>query len=255
MEKRKPDSAKIQMPTLDRSSYEPAYIQLVNILKKQIANGQFRASNRLPSESELCAQFKVSPMTVRRAINILAEQGIVVTERGRGTFVKQPRLGTATFHLREMQTLLGDPSLTNVSLLGVNLTAADDRVAEKLKKRRGEKVIYIRRLLNIDGEPAFYHREYIVYDARRPILEAEMEVTSLEGLFSGRGSSVFKVGELTVSATLMDEEEARILKVKAPASAMSLTHLFFDYDDRPVSWGWFICRSDKLLFKTKVGIQ
>ena len=78
------DNGKI---TIDRESYEPAYAQLVRILIGQIAAGEFRPGDRLPSEAQLCERYAVSPMTVRRVINILADQGLVTAERGRGTFV------------------------------------------------------------------------------------------------------------------------------------------------------------------------
>jgi DNA-binding GntR family transcriptional regulator len=111
---------------MERQQPGPAYVQLDNSLKKRIADRCLGTNNPLPSESELCAQFKISPMTARRAINILTEQGIVIAERGRGTFVKQPTFETTAFHPRGMQTLLGDPLLTNVSLLRVNVNAVDD---------------------------------------------------------------------------------------------------------------------------------
>ncbi len=59
---------------IDRSSYEPAYMQLVNILRHAIATGQYRAGDQLPTEAELCAAYDVSPMTVRRAIGMLLDR-------------------------------------------------------------------------------------------------------------------------------------------------------------------------------------
>ena len=63
---------------VDRSLYEPVYAQLVRILLGQIAAGVFRPGDRLPSEAQLCERYGVSPMTVRRVINILADQGVVI---------------------------------------------------------------------------------------------------------------------------------------------------------------------------------
>ena len=62
---------------IDRTAYEPAYSQLVHILKSQIASGRFRPGAQLPSEAQLCQLYQVSPMTVRRAVNILLDQGLV----------------------------------------------------------------------------------------------------------------------------------------------------------------------------------
>jgi DNA-binding GntR family transcriptional regulator len=80
-------------------------------------------------------------------------------------------------------------------------------------------------------------------------------VTALRGLFDGTGSAMLKRGELSVEACLLNEHEADILQASLPMAAFYLEHLFYDFDDRPVSWGWFICRSDCLRFSTSVGIS
>jgi len=244
------------LPTelIDRDSYEPAYAQLANILRRQVAAGVFRPGDQLPSEAMLCRSYQVSPMTVRRTINLLAEEGVVSTAKGRGTFVKALELSRAAFGLQELEDLFNNPALA-VKLLDARIVDADERAARKLDLTVGQKSIYIRRLLTIDDAPAFYHREYLIYDPTRPIVEAEMEVTALRGLFDGTGSAILKRGELNIEACLLNEEEVRLLQTCLPAAALYLEHLFYDFDDRPVSWGWFICRSDYLHFTTRVGID
>lgn len=238
---------------IDRTSFEPAYAQLANILRRQVAAGVFLPGDRLPSEAMLCRDYKVSPMTVRRTINLLADEGVVSTAQGRGTFVKPIELGRALFNLQGLQDLFNAPSIT-LTLLDARIIPADRHTSQKLRLHDRQKAIFIRRLLTVKNEPAFYHREYLVYDPTRPIVEAEMEVTTLRGLFDGTGSATLKRGEIGIEACLLTEEEADILRVARPAAAFTLKHLFFDFDDRPVSWGWFVCRSDYLHFTTKVGI-
>ena len=241
--------------SIDRRSYEPAYVQLVNILRQSVATGALRPGDQLPSESQLCNRYGVSPMTVRRAINILVDQGVVSAEQGRGTFVKAVAMGAATFQLAELQDLFSDPDHTSVSLLETRIVTADERVARKLAIKVGQRTIYIRRLLRTDGKPAFYHREYLIYDPTRPIVEAEMEVTALQRLFSATGETILKRGDLSIEATLLDDEEARVLNAPQPMAAFCIEHLFYDFDDCPISWGWFICPSDRLRFNTQVGIS
>lgn len=239
---------------IDRNSYEPAYAQLANILRRQVASGVFRPGDQLPSEAMLCRDYQVSPMTVRRTINLLADEGVVTTAQGRGTFVKALELGRAMFDLQSLQSFFSAPSIT-VKLLDARIVSADDRTARKLGLTAGQKTIYIRRLLTANSEPAFYHREYLIYDPIRPVVEAEMEVTALRGLFDGTGSATLKRGEISIEACLLNEEEGQILQTPRPAAAFCLEHLFYDFDDQPVSWGWFICRSDYLHFTTRVGIN
>jgi DNA-binding GntR family transcriptional regulator len=238
---------------IDRSSYEPAYAQLVRILLGQIAAGVFRAGDRLPSEAQLCERYGVSPMTVRRVINILADHGVVVAEQGRGTFVKPLELGTATFDLNKLQQLFREGQST-VRLLEARITSASERTSDKLAIKVGDRTVFIRRLIFQSESPLLLHREYVIYDPTRPLIEAEMEVTALRGLFSEGGGSDLKRGDLAVEATVLTEEEAALLHSTAGVPAFRLEHIFYDFDDRPVSWGWFICSGDRLRFTATIGI-
>lgn len=239
---------------IDRKSYTPAYAQLAEILRHQISSGEFRPGDQLPSESQLCQKYNVSPMTVRRVINILADQGIVLTIQGRGTFVKPLELETASFSLHEFQSLFEDVEHTKVKLLEARIHTATERIARKLAVEPGRRIIFIRRLIFREGEPLLYHREHLIYDPTRPIVEAEMEVTSLYGLFAGRGTEL-KWGELSLEATLLTEEEARILHSEFQRPAFRLEHIFYDFTNHPISWGWFIFDGNRLRFTTTVGVK
>ena len=237
--------------SIDRESFEPAYAQLANILRQSMSGGLLRPGDQLPSEAQLVDRYGVSPMTVRRAINILVDQGVVIAEQGRGTFVKPVAMSAATFQLGQLENLFDGAT---VQVLEARIVAATERVARKLAIKEGKRTIYIRRLLWNKDEPAFYHREYLVYDPTRPIVEAELEVTALQQLFRGGSETLLKHGEINIEATLLDEEEACLLKVPQPMAAFCFEHLFYDFDNCPVSWGWFIGRADRMRFTTRVGL-
>jgi GntR family transcriptional regulator len=240
---------------IDRSSQQPVYAQLAERLRQQISAGGLRPGDQLPSEAMLVREYGVSPMTVRRAIQLLADQDVVSTAQGRGTFVKAVQLGSATFDLRDLQNLFGNDAATEVKLVEARFIKADERTARKLQIAGGDYAIYIRRLLRVGGEPVFYHRGYLIYDPARPIVESELEVTVLRGLFDGTGTTLIKRGELSMAASLLTPEEARILQVPLPAPGLLLEHLFFDFEDRPVSWGWFLGRGDRFRLRTRVGLE
>ena len=243
----------ISEAAIDRNSYEPAYAQLVRILRGQIAAGVFRPGDRLPSEAQLCERYGVSPMTVRRVVNILAGQGVVIAEQGRGTFVKHLELGTATFDLNQLQQMFREGQST-VKLLEARITSATDRTARKLSIAFGERTVFIRRLIYHHAEPMLLHREHVIYDPKRPLIEAEMEVTALRGLLSGSGGPDLKRGDLTIDATALTEEEAALLHSETGTPAFRLEHIFHDFHDRPVSWGWLIGSSEHLRFTATIGI-
>jgi DNA-binding GntR family transcriptional regulator len=240
---------------IDRQASEPAYVQLVNILKEQIARGFYLPGDRLPSESELCNQYQVSPMTVRRSINTLIDQKVVSTIQGSGTYVKAPDLGGMTFSMEEFHTIFKDKERTKVKILEVFIIKADETAASKLEINPGERTILIRRILVRDGDPILYHKEQLIYDPVRPIVEAELEITSLHGLFVGSGETRLKRGKLTIEAVVMTKEDADALNAFEMQPAFRIEHIFFDFEDKPVSWGRFICPGDRLRFSSTVGIS
>ncbi len=249
------DVARGTSDVIDRDSGEPVYAQLVRILRQQVAEGSLRPGDQLPSEAQLCRRYGVSPMTVRRVINILADQGIVVGEQGRGTFIRPVELGDASFQLQRLQDLVGGDQPATVRLLQASIVAADRQTAQKLARAPGERLIYMRRLIEAETGPVCYHVEYLVYDPSRPVVEAEIATTSLQGLFGGHGQALIKHGELNIEAVLLSDDEARLLQAPPPAAGLRIEHLFFAFDERPMSWGWFLCRGDRLRFGSRVGIS
>jgi len=244
-----------KLPLIDRDGGRPVFDQLAELLRQQILAGIYRPGQRLPSESMLVETYQVSKLTVRRAINLLAAQNVISTAQGRGTFVKEVDLGSATFDLTNLKELLDD-SRTTVKILEARFLAADERVARKLQLKAGQRCVFIRRLLALQDQPVFYHRGYLIYDPTRPVMEAEMEVTDLKGILQGSGSTLIKSGDLLLSATVLNEEETQTLQIiNTPAAGMMLEHIFYDFKDHPVSWGWFVCSSEHLCLHSRVGIE
>ena len=73
---------------IDEDDPRPPYVQLADILRERIRNGTY--TGRLPSERTIQQEFGLAPMTTRKAVRILRDEGLVVTVNGRGTFVKKP---------------------------------------------------------------------------------------------------------------------------------------------------------------------
>jgi DNA-binding GntR family transcriptional regulator len=239
--------------TINREASEPAYIQLAKILREEIAKGSYLPGDRLPSESELCSRFKVSPMTVRRSVNTLIEQRVVSTVQGSGTYVRALDLRGVTFSLQEFHDLFRDKERTQVRILEALIMKADKVTADKLAVPVGSRTILIRRLLTLNGDPAVYHWEHLIYDPFRPIVEAELEVTSLDRLFVGKGERNLKSGKLTLQAAVLSKQEADMLNTIPMQPAFRIEHVFLDLEDKPTSWGRFVVRADRLTFSTTVG--
>jgi DNA-binding GntR family transcriptional regulator len=228
------------------------YMQIADAIRQRIGRGDYRPGDRLPSESEFCTEFGVSPMTLRRALAVLEDAGVLVAEQGRGTFVRALDLGVATFRLHQITSQWQDGSV-DVRLLAASTARASERVAGVLQLPVGRRTVYLRRLLSRRGVPLAYHHEHVVFDARRPLVESQLQITSLEGLLQTSGGDGFSLGRLRMSAVNLDDKAATALGEETGAAALCLEHVFYDFDARPVSWGWFLCRADQVSLETHVG--
>ena len=235
----------------DRSE-SPVYLRIANTVANRITSGVYAAGSRLPSGSELCREFGVSPMTVRRALDILQDGGLVTGEKGRGTFVRSLDLGDSLFRLDSPTGEWLDES-AEIRLLSASMERADDKVATMLGLSPGARVVYLRRLVLYDGRPAMYHTEYIAYDPRRSFVESQLQLTSLHAFLNSGNAQRFPRGELTLTAVNLDAESAAVLEQTEGALALCLEHLFEESDRKPVSWGTFLLRAELFRLRARLG--
>jgi len=234
-------------------SYEPAYVRIANALSEQIAAGVFRPGDQLPTEPQLRAQYKVSPMTVRRAISLLLDRGLVTTVQGKGTFVRALDMGEAIFRLQEITDSWTEDDSAEILLLEARIRPADEEVATILEVEPGTPTVYLRRLVKREQTPLIYQLAYILYDEHRPLVEVELQITSLAGLLRSARAEGLPGGWLTIRAVSLDHEAAAQLGLPDGSPALCLESLFHDFDGKPLSWGRFLCRPDQFQLTSHLG--
>jgi GntR family transcriptional regulator len=230
----------------------PVYAYIARTLEDRIASGEYAAGSRLPSGAQLCSEFGVSPMTVRRALQVLRNQGLVTAKQGQGTFARSFDLNDSLFHLHFLGGQWLDDS-ADIRLLAASMTRADENVAARLAVPEGQMVIHLRRLISYDGVPAMAHTEYIIYDPRRPLVESQLQLTCLHAFLDPGQAHRFPRGSLNLTAVNLDPDNAATLDEPAGASALRLEHEFEDADATPVSWGWFLLRAGLFRLSGRVG--
>jgi DNA-binding GntR family transcriptional regulator len=239
---------------INKDRFEPAYAQLAAILRRQIAGGVYPPGERIPSESSISRQHGISVMTVRQAISVLMEQGLVERVQGSGTFVRPLTLTESRFDLDSIREIFQDPERTRVKVLQIRLARADEKTAKILCLPKDERIILIRRLLLRDNQPAAFHEGHIRCDPSRPVVEAELSLGPLSELFNGHAGSAAKKGELTVIPTVLSEKEASLLNQPVGTPVFRLEYLVYDFHDVPFGWGWFTAAPETMTLKTKLGL-
>ena len=91
---------------LDRKGSVPLYEQIKNIIEQQIKNGELKEGEKIPSERELCEIYDVSRITVRQAIALAENEGLLYRSQGMGTFVAKPKIKQELTRVNTFETSL-----------------------------------------------------------------------------------------------------------------------------------------------------
>jgi GntR family transcriptional regulator len=191
-------------------------------------------------------------MTVRRALTTLKNQGLISCIQGSGSFVRSADLSRSSFKLASLSGEWLDGS-AEVRLLSVAMTRADAKTATMLGLAEGQRVVCLRRIVSSHAMPTMYHTEYVVYDPRRPLLESQLQLTSLHAFLESDRGQRFPQGELMVRAMNLDRESAEALAEPEGAAALRLEHVFRDVGGHPVSWGYFLLRAELFQLRGQLG--
>ena len=234
---------------LDRDSAVPLYAQLEDILRAQIAAGQWQANQRVPSENELNKMYGVSRMTARGVLTTLVNDALLFRVPGKGTFVARPKISTfspAYRGVREQLETMGYE--TRTELLGVAIEDVPDAVRRGLGFGLEEQqAIYaIHRVRSIQGEPISLHHSYVPA-ARAPGLDTvdvvdEQLCVVLESRY---GLRMRKVTE-GLEAVAVSAVDAKHLKVPAGSAVLRLEDCIADENDLPFEFSRITFRGDKI---------
>jgi GntR family transcriptional regulator len=232
----------------------PAYLQLAGLIKRKIADGEYPPGDRIPATSILSRSYGISAMTVRQAVGLLAEQGLLKRVHGRGTFVCEPDWTRAGFNMAGLLEMLNDKGNIDIRILKAGIIEAGTKAAAALQIETGTQILYLVRRVSHCRRPILLNKAYLVFDPRLPIVESELEASSLYGLFSGQGNRFIKKAVLKLEPSILRAEAAAALETDAAAPAFKIRYTFYYYGDAPVGTGWFMTTADNVTFTTKIGV-
>jgi GntR family transcriptional regulator len=238
---------------IDRRSPVPYFFQLKALIGEQLDRGRWRPGDRIPSEPELCKRFEVSRATVRQALAELEREGRLRKERGRGTFVTEPR--TSAWFLQSAHGFFDEASeagrTVTSQVLRRELAPLPSWASAALELPPESDGVRLERLRSVDGEIVMHVESHLRAEFAELVLDAGLEDASLyQVLREGSGIEVGG-GRRVVEATTAHAELARLLEVKRGAAVLYVEAVSLDQDRRPFETYRAWHRSDR----TKIAVQ
>jgi len=231
----------------------PIYIQIADTLLERISSGELAPDERLPSERALSQTLNVSRMTLRAALRVLDNKGLLVRRPGNGTYIAKPKI--------ERQAAKLVPFTESMSSRGYQASArlivferrlAEVSVANKLKLNVSAPVYYFQRLRFINQKPVLLETCMLpIY--RFPNFEHhDLEANSVYEIMETAYGITPHHSEQSLEAVSAAEFEAEWLGCETGSSLMLERRLVFDQQNSPLEYGHDLYRGDRFRFVTEI---
>lgn len=219
-------------------TFNPLYKEVKIRLTRGLAAGEWKAGEAIPSESRLAQRFDVSIGTIRKAIDELVAERILLRQQGRGTFVATHTEDRTLFYFFHIVGKNGSRELPVTELLSFRKARASAAEEERLGLERGATILRAQNLLKLGGDPVVFD-EISLPIALFPDLDErgfrEREGT-IYGLYQARyGINVVRISE-HLAAGHAHPRAATVLGITTATPALAIKRVAYTYDDTPVEY-------------------
>ena len=235
---------------MGKTASEPMYQQIAEDIKKKIQTGEYKENEQIPTETELEKIYGVSRITVRKAMEILVGEEILIRKRRMGTFVAPRRIPWNPGNIFSFsKTYEAEGRVVKTELLGAELKKAEAADLQRLELN-DNMVLSIRRLRYVDGIPLTieemrFSREYLY-------LLMEDLTGSIHSLLQEHGVKL-KAAQKSFAICNATKEEAELLNVERGRALLFMKNMFYDQNKNPVFFSKDVFNAD--YFELKFALQ
>jgi GntR family transcriptional regulator len=218
-------------------AFSPLYQQIKALILRSLQSGEWKPGEAIPSEMELAARYKVSQGTVRKAIDELATENLLVRRQGKGTFVATHAEENIQYRfLRLKPDDESGPGGIERRILECRRMRAPADVVRVLELKSGDAAVQIRRLLVFAGKPVVLDDIWLPGAAFKGLTAERLAEYRgpLYALFETEFGVRMIRAEEKIRAVAADEPNASLLELKAGAPLLSVERVSFTYGDKPV---------------------
>ena len=239
-------------------AFSPLYRQIKDLILQSLQAGEWKPAEAIPSEMDLAARFRVSQGTVRKAIDELAAENLVIRRQGKGTFVATHAEHHVQYRFLKLMPDSGDrdaegPAQRTVLECRRGRSTAD--VARALSLRTGDAVIQLRRVLSFAGVPTILEDLWLPGNAFKN-LTAERVAS-----YAGPTYAMFEVefgvrmvrAEERLRAVVPDSQQAQLLQVPPLTPLLSVERIAFTYNNVPMELRRGLYRTDTHHYRNDLG--
>jgi len=214
----------------------PLYHQLEEELRGRIHAGEFAPGALLPTEEQICTDYGVSRITVRRALDALIAQGLIVRRRGVGSFVAEPKAGVRSVRLAgSLDEFLAASGMLETQMVSLEETVAPPEIAELLQIEKAAPVVRLEALTLLKGAPIGYLNIYFPAEIGRLFEPADIDsnVPVIRTMERKLNTRVVRA-EQVIEPDRAGAGAGKHLDIDPQSPVLRVTRVYFTAFDKPI---------------------
>ncbi len=217
-------------------AFSPLYQQIKGLLMRSLGQGEWKAGEALPAEPELAQRFKVSQGTVRKALDALTAEGLLVRRQGKGTFVATHAETQVQYRFLRLMPDQGARQAMQRRFLDFRRLRAPADIARALDQKAGDGVLQLRRLLLAGDTPVVLDDIWLNARLFKGLTAERLQAYRgpMYGLFEAEFGVQMIRAEEKIRAVAAAEADAALLGVAPRAPLLLVERRSYTYADRPV---------------------
>jgi GntR family transcriptional regulator len=228
-----------------RPEFQPLYLQIKQLLIQRVLSGEWRPAQLLPSEMKLAEEYNVSQGTVRKAIEEMAAENLVVRQQGKGTFVATHRSSVRPYRFIRLKSDASDEAHPTTKFVSIKTGIAIPIERERLGLPVGDRVLRTERLRSFAGRDCILERIVLRLD-RFPGLEEILDRLRPGSIYSLLEQDyrvmIVRVAE-QLRAVAADKADGRLLGVEPGFPLLEIDRIAYSLDQQPIEWRVSRCDS------------
>ena len=230
----------------------PKYLQVRRILLSRIER-RMKPGDQLPTEHALCAEFSVSRETIRAALHLLEQDGIIERTRGRGTFIARLPAERPEQRLTGLAEDFSALNLdTDARILFTGTAPTPAAIAAALGVADGAPLFQITRVRNFEGVPLAYYEAYMPPAIGRRVAERDLTRTSIRSVIGNALRISCWEESQTIEALVAEPDIAGLLGIAAGAPLLCLTRLYLSAGQELVVYFRSLYRADRYFYTAQL---
>lgn len=239
-------------------AFSPLYQQIKQLILQSLQSGEWKPGEAIPSEMDLAARFRVSQGTVRKAIDELSAENLVVRRQGKGTFVATHNEQLVQYRFLRLVPDRGDLKSEGPAqrdIVDCKRMRANADIARALGLRAGEPVLQVRRILAFHGVPTILEDLWLPGSPFKGLTAERLGDYHgpMYALFEGEFGVRMVRAEDKIRAVTPDVTQARLLHVTQDTPLLSVERIAYTYNDVPMELRRGLYRTDTHHYRNELG--